>query len=307
MCKLLFRTLCICVVLFSTNPFLFAQNPIVTENALPGNPASEWDISGAGDLSIQGFATAMGVNKGNTINFKVTAPADVPYTINIYRIGYYQGNGARLIINLGTFTGISQPPCIYDNITGLVDCGNWTAQAVWNVPSTAVSGMYIARVTRTDNGGSSHIVFVVRDDAANAPILFKTSDATWQAYNDYGGNNLYAGTVPGFPSGHATKVSYNRPMYNRKGVIPNNVPGLTGPFNAEYPMIRWLERNGYDMSYTTCVDIAADPKGITTDGTAGTSYAHKIVLSVAHDEYVSKEDSLKFESDKKCRCSPGIF
>ncbi len=140
MCKLLFRTLCICVVLFSINPFLFAQNPIVTENALPGNPASEWDISGAGDLSIQGFATAMGVNKGNTINFKVTAPADVPYTINIYRIGYYQGNGARLIINLGTFTGISQPPCIYDNTTGLVDCGNWTAQAVWNVPSTAVSG-----------------------------------------------------------------------------------------------------------------------------------------------------------------------
>ena len=26
--------------------------------------------------------------------------------------------------------------------------------------------------------------------------------------------------------------------------------------NAEYPMIRFLERNGYDMSYTTDVDMA---------------------------------------------------
>ena len=39
-----------------------AQNAIVTENALTGNPASEWDISGAGDLTIQGFATQISVN-----------------------------------------------------------------------------------------------------------------------------------------------------------------------------------------------------------------------------------------------------
>jgi len=175
------------VMLFGINSFLFAQNAIVTENALPGNPASEWDISGAGDLTIQGFATSIGVNKGGTINFKVTAPSGILYSIKIYRIGYYQGNGARLITSLGTFTGIAQAPCVVDTITGLVDCGNWTAQASWDIPATAVSGIYIARVTRTDNGGSSHIVFVVRDDAANSPILFKTSDASWVAYNDYGG------------------------------------------------------------------------------------------------------------------------
>jgi hypothetical protein len=32
-------------------------NEIVAENCLEGNPASEWDVSGAGDASIQGFAT----------------------------------------------------------------------------------------------------------------------------------------------------------------------------------------------------------------------------------------------------------
>src|SRR6185436_11224394 len=42
------------------------SNPIVCENAKPGNPPSDWDIVGAGDPSIQGFATAISVNLGET-------------------------------------------------------------------------------------------------------------------------------------------------------------------------------------------------------------------------------------------------
>ena len=45
----------------------WAQNGIVNENALPGNPSTEWDISGAGDLSIQGFATEISVDQGQTV------------------------------------------------------------------------------------------------------------------------------------------------------------------------------------------------------------------------------------------------
>src|SRR5689334_19475406 len=69
-----------------------AQNAIVTENAKNGNPASEWDVDGAGDLSIQGFATDISVNKGERIHFKIKS--GVAYTIDIYRLGYYGGNGA---------------------------------------------------------------------------------------------------------------------------------------------------------------------------------------------------------------------
>ena len=76
MCKFLLRILCTGVMLFGIHPFIFAQNPIAIENALPGNPASEWDISGAGDLSIQGFPTSISVNHGNTINFKVNSVAE---------------------------------------------------------------------------------------------------------------------------------------------------------------------------------------------------------------------------------------
>ncbi len=149
------------VILFFLSLFLSwsvqSQNSIVTENALTGNPSSEWDVSGAGDLSIQGFATDISVNKGSTVRFKVNVTgANTNYSISIYRLGYYQGNGARLITNLGTFAGVSQPSPITEAATGLVDCGNWSESASWAVPASAVSGVYIARLTRSDNGGKSY-------------------------------------------------------------------------------------------------------------------------------------------------------
>ncbi|MCJ8164629.1 DUF4082 domain-containing protein [Pontibacter sp. E15-1] len=161
--------------------------------------------------------------------------------------------------------------------TGLLDCGNWANSAEWQIPSDAVSGVYLAKLTRADNGGSSHIAFVVRDDASTADLFFKTSDATWQAYNVYGdannGKSLYTGA-----GGKASKVSYNRPFYTREG------GGGGGAeedwlFNAEYPMIRFLEKNGYDISYTTDAD---------TDRRGSLIQNHKVFMSVGHDEYWSK-------------------
>ena len=91
--------------------------------------------------------------------------------------------------------------------------------ASWTVPTTAVSGVYLAHLVRDDTGGSSHIVFVVRNDASHSDMLFQTSDETWQAYNTYGGNSLYTCAVncpPGSPAAYkgASKVSYNRPFHS---------------------------------------------------------------------------------------------
>jgi len=255
-----------------------AQNPIVTENNNPGNPAAEWDISGAGDVSIQGFSTDLSVDNGSSIYFKINVSDAANYNIKIYRLGYYQGNGARLITNLGNFTGIIQPAPLTDAVTGLVDCGNWSVAASWAVPSNAVPGLYIARLTRNGNGGASHIPFVVRDDNSTADILFQTSDATWQAYNVWGGNSLYVGSTS-YPSGHATKVSYNRPFVTRGGGGGSSA-AEDWLFHAEYPMIRWLERNGYHLNYATNIDVARNPNIMQ---------AHKVFLSVGHDEYWSKE------------------
>ena len=298
-CLILFTAL----VLFPVyKVFSQPDNKIKTENQLSGSPSSEWDVVGAGDLSIQGFATDISVNKSavgqtRTVYFKIKTPASA-YVIDIFRLGYYQGNGARKVAS-SSGPGASviitaslpqtQPTPIYEAATGLTDCGNWTVSAHWDIPTTAVSGIYLAKLTRLDNNGASHIVFIVRDDATPSGLLFKTADATWQAYNNYGGNSLYvnnSGTaIPGF--NHATKVSYNRPFYTRSG---GGGGGASEDwlFNAEYPMVRFLEKNGYDISYTTDIDLDR--------GAAVTPARHKVIVSVGHDEYWSANERNKVEA-----------
>src|SRR6185503_2802586 len=98
--------------------------------------------------------------------------------IAIYRMGYYGGMGARRITTIAPSAALpqTQPPCLTETASGLVDCGNWAESASWAVPATATSGVYFAKLTRTGTGGASHIFFVVRDDASTADLLFQTSD-----------------------------------------------------------------------------------------------------------------------------------
>ena len=253
-------------------------NVITCENSKPGTPQSTWGAGGAGDTTLQGFPTDISVDHGQTISFKITdtnggSGVGGAYHIDIYRVGYYQGNGARLQATISSPTATAQPACTPEAPTGLVDCGNWTVSASWAVPATAVSGLYFANLVRNVSGANSHIYFIVRDDERHAPILFQTSDETWQAYNAYGGNSLYVGTAP-TSTGRAYKVSYNRPL-----TTGNNSP-RNEPLYAEYPMIRFLERNGYDVSYFSDVDTARSGAEILN---------HKSFMSVGHDEYWSAE------------------
>ena len=201
--------------------------------------------------------------------------------------------GARFITSVTPSVSLpqNQPACLSDASTGLVDCGNWAQSASWTVPSDATSGIYIALLKRNDTGGASHIVFVVRDDDSMSDLLFQTSDTTWQAYNNYGGNSLYAGA----PAGRAYKVSYNRPFSTRGSGGGGTESFL---FNAEYPMVRWLEANGYDVSYTT---------GIDSDLRGGEILEHQVFLSVGHDEYWSGGATHQCRSSTRGRCSPGVF
>ncbi len=243
-------------------------NPVACENTLPGNPQSEWGITGAGSSTIQGFATDISVDQGGTIGFKVDTVAS-SYRLDIYRMGYYGGSGARKVATVTPTTTNNQPSCITVAATGLVDCGNWTQNASWSVPSTAVSGIYFARLVRTDGpAGASHVFFVVRDDDGRSDLLFQTSDTTWQAYNAYGGNSLYTGS----PAGRAYKVSYNRPFTTRQNAPEDWV------FNAEYPMVRFMESNGYNVSYSSGIDTARRGAELLE---------HKVFMSVGHDEYWS--------------------
>ena len=262
------------------------KNAIEAENCLLGNPSSDWYVDGSGSSNIQGFTTDISVNVGQTVFFKIATSASA-YTIDIYRFGYYQGQGARKVASISPSVSLpqTQPPCLTDSSTGLTDCGNWGISASWAVPSTAVSGVYSAKLVRADTGEASLIVFVVRNDSSNSNIFVQTSDPTWQAYSVYGGSSLYTG-----PTIRAFKVSYNRPLV---------LPGMdTSFFTSEYPMVRWLEANGYDASYFAGVD--ADRYGTLIK-------QHKIFMSVGHDEYWSGGQRANVEAARAAGVNLAFF
>jgi hypothetical protein len=297
------------------DPCASPANRIIAENCKPGNPSTEWDVNGNGDPTIEGFATDISYNVGGTAQFKINTNAS-RYRVDIYRMGYYRGLGARLVATVKPAAPLPQiqPPCKADWTVRLYDCGTWNVSASWPIPADAVSGVYIARLVREDKDetvwradGSrvagakppavahsygalgrgelrnplkeplaSHIIFLVRDDSGKADIVVQTSDSTWQAYNTYGLGSTYNGlTLTGQSAGRigrANKVSFNRPYLNRSGGAVNQF------FNAEYALVRWLERNGYDVSYIAAVD--SDRRGEVIRN-------HKLFISIGHDEYWS--------------------
>jgi hypothetical protein len=269
-------------------------NAIVLENREPGVDPAVWDLpEGKSDPQLQGFATAISVNRGETVSFKVQTAA-ASYRLDIYRLGWYGGKGARLVARLSPSAALpqAQPACSDEP----VDCGNWAVSASWPVPATATTGVYVAKLVRLDGvpSGGSHIVFVVRRDRkgggaggdASSDILFQTSDTTWQAYNQFGGekrSSLYNGAV---------RVSYNRPFTTRDYDPAGSV------FGAEYNMIRWLERNGYDVAYFTGADAARRGAEIL---------AHRVYLSVGHDEYWSGEQRANVEAARAAGVNLAFF
>ncbi|MFJ7271010.1 DUF4082 domain-containing protein [Streptomyces sp. NPDC099050] len=253
------------------------SNAIVCENSKAGTPMSDWFAPSAyGD--IKGFPAKESVQAGETLQFKIQSPT--AYKVSVYRLGHYGGDGARLMSTPAQAAqtypanfpqGGNPQSCTTKASTGLVDCGNWPVTSTWTVPSDAVSGLYIANFDQADGNGVMPYPFVVRNDASHSDIVVQTSDQTWQAYNNYGGQDLYDGAGPA-PDGRAYEVSYNRPM---------DIGGENGIYGSEYQMVAWLERNGYDVSYMSGIDMST--KGATQ------LQNHKVFMSSGHDEYWTQD------------------
>ncbi|PYT52609.1 MAG: hypothetical protein DMG43_11235, partial [Acidobacteria bacterium] len=247
---------------------LSAQNPIVLENQQPGT--SNWQIGDFFGLpvatdakgQIKGYASAPSVNKGGNITFYVSVNPAQTYTIDVYRIGWYQGLGGRLMQHIGPLSGIQQPACPVDATTGLIQC-NWTPAYTLATQTLWTSGIYLAVLT---NAQSYHnnIVFVVRDDSRVASLLYQQPVNTYQAYNSWGGRSLYS-------SPRAYKVSFDRP-YQDDG---------TGDFLflGENNFVRWMEKSGYDVTYSTTVD---------THTNGGLLLNYRGLLAAGHNEYWSR-------------------
>jgi hypothetical protein len=256
-------------------------NPIVLENQQPGT--TDWQITnqslGQTNNDIEAYASAPSVNRGGAITFYInTGTQPLSYQMDIYRMGYYEGKGGRLMQAVGVLPGQSQSPCqVTEPATRLVSC-SWSPSHTLNVPANWASGFYVAKLTRQNTGSQTYIWFVVRNDSSTADIVFKSSFNTFQAYNFYGGYCLYAFcTSPNPNNQRAYKVSFNRPFSQTLGDLPFNNNSF---FVYEYPMIRWLESQGYDMSYITDLDSHTSPQLINS---------HRVLMDAGHDEYWSLE------------------
>src|SRR5438445_688216 len=258
-------------------------SPIVLENQQPGSGNWQMLLSGfqpADDTAkqIKGYASATSVNKGESITFHVTVTPAQSYTMDVYRMGWYQGLLGRLMQSIGPLQGVEQPACPVDAGTGLIEC-DWTASYTLTVPTTWTSGVFLVMLTNAQ-GYQNYITFVVRDDARVADVMFQQAVNTYQAYNNYPddhvtGKSLYdfnsygVPTVSGTP--RAVKVSWNRPYTAR---------GEGQLLGWEVYFIRWLERSGYDVKYSTNVDTHENSTRLLQS---------KAFLSVGDDAYWSKE------------------
>jgi hypothetical protein len=245
-------------------------NPIQIENALPGT--TSWQLtSPAREDEISGYASQESVAPGQIISFSIRT-LEPRFSASIYRIGWYGGDGARLMVMFPSIPGHDWTVPKPDPKTGLLVC-HWPASFGITVPDTWVSGMYLVKLT--DSAGyQAYIPFTVLESRPTSPLLLIDTVTTSEAYNWWGGKSLYVainykGATAQFDH-RAVMVSYDRPFAQNAGA---------GWFLSwEIHMVRWLEKNGYDTAYANDLDVNDDPSILLH---------RRGIIIAGHDEYWS--------------------
>ncbi len=261
-----------------------AANPVAVENALTGDGHWLSYEHLAPASTIQGYPSESSVAPGGTLHLHVNSPAS-SYRVEVDRIGWYGGEGGRRMVCVPGCSASNAPvsqsnPPIVDEATGRLDA-NWTVTDTVPIGPSWVSGYYAAELVVTsgaDTGKVAWYPFVVTSPIGDeSAILVQVPINTWQAYNPWPGGatgrSLYNSNSG--EKGAATKVSFNRPLTIRPE--KNASSYYQEPiFGREVQTVRFLEREGYDISYVTDGDVDRDP---------GILLRHRIDMALGHDEY----------------------
>lgn len=252
-------------------------NAVTDENALPGTSSFTFPPA---SRAIEGYADRVSAVPGEAVNLRVSA-GGVRYRVEVFRLGWYGGAGARRMLCLPSCStdraGVAQrvPPAPHPT-TGIVDAG-WSTTDGFTVGSNWTSGYYVAQLRITsgpETGRSRFIPLIVREGGGRrAPIVVMAPVNTWQAYNGWGGKSLYDNKSVG---GRASHVSFNRPYKENEYTL----------FEWDYHLIRYLEREGWDVSYLADVDLHRSP-GLLT--------GRAVAVTAGHGEYWSKSQRDAFE------------
>lgn len=257
-----------------------AANPITDENALVGQ-ATGWADWDATNRLVEAYASEVSLVPGATLHLHVSTKPSASYRVEIFRIGWYGGDGARLMGCIPSCQspnptlGMTQPMPVANPGTGLLDA-NWPVTD--NIPTGPnwVSGYYVAKVRLMGStSGVATVPFVVLPSATQSKTaLIQVPVNTWQAYNNWGGKSLYDNNSTG---GRAYKVSFNRPYARTNWSL----------FDYEVQMVRFLEREGYDVAYQTDWD---------THSNSGSIQGYRLLMPIGHDEYWTKEMRDSFDA-----------
>jgi hypothetical protein len=239
---------------------------VQTENARIGT--SDWQLAKPATAhQIEGYAGEVSVELGERVELFVSTSAPT-YGVQAFRMGYYGGARGRLVWSADSIPGYTQASCRVESRTRTVQCA-WKHPL--EVDTTGwLQGDYLFKLVAS-TGWQSYIPLTVRDDASRSAYLVNSSVTTWEAYNMYGGRDLYTGPMLGGRSGLAGRsrvVSFDRPYS-----LGNGAGDFIG---LELPMVSMMESLGLDVSYTTDVDVSEHPQ---------TVLQHRAFVSLGHDEY----------------------
>ncbi len=250
--------------------------PVASENARAGTPG--WQLPAASAGAIEGYTSQLSALRGEAISFHVSTQPAQGYRILVYRLGWYAGVGARLVACLPACSGAQelgapQPTPAPDPSTGEV-IARWPVTDTLTIDPAWTSGYYLAQLVLTTGpelGRCYPVFFVVREAPGRAAeYLVQVPVNTWEAYNGWGGKSLYRfNSTQGVP---ANRVSFDRPF--AWGGF-----GQPAPFTWEIQLVRFLEREGYDVGYQTDVDTDAAPQSLVL---------HRAVIAAGHGEYWTK-------------------
>ena len=256
-------------------------NPIAAENAKPGtrdwmltkpkiDPATKFRCPW-----IEGYCSHTSIRAGGELRFFVSTNPASEWTLEIYRMGFYGGDGGRLMQKIGPLPGKVQPDAPVGE-KRLRDCA-WEAGLSLKIPADWLSGVYLGKLTELAGGVQSYVVFIVRDDR-RADFLFQCSDHTWQAYNRWPDHfALYDDGKSEWYWGGNVQVSYNRPYGKYCQIFDAPLSTGSGEFLLwEFPLAYWLEQHGYDVTYISNQDTHHDAAGL---------HRARGFLSAGHDEY----------------------
>jgi N,N-dimethylformamidase beta subunit-like protein len=237
---------------------------VATENSRLGTTG--WRIRAGTPRTADGYADRVSAQDGETVTLYVSTAAR-SFRVEAYRVGWYGGLGGRLVWRSGNTAGVVQPPPTMFAATGIVSAP-WAPSL--RVPVTAAwpPGEYLLKLVA--GHGQSYVPLTVRDDASRAPVLVMNAVTTWQAYNDWGGYDLYHGPLAD-PSRRSKMASFDRPYAGT---------GADEFVGNEIGVVTLVERMGLGVSYTTDIDIHAHPELIPQ---------HRVLVSLGHDEYWSPQ------------------